>query len=99
MSKRKNYSGGFKAKVALEALRGDKTLSELSSKYGVHGTRHHLPNLVTKWKKQSVEGLGKVFSGKFVKPDASHEAEVKELQAKIGQLTMERDFLSKAFGR
>lgn len=93
MSKRKNYSGGFKAKVALEALRGDKTLSELSSKYGVH------PNLVTKWKKQSVEGLGKVFSGKFVKPDASHEAEVKELQAKIGQLTMERDFLSKAFGR
>ena len=93
MAKRRNFSAAFKAKVALEALKGDETLAALSARYKVH------PNLVTKWKRQAGEGLVGIFSGKPAVADASHEAEVKELHAKIGELTIEKDFLSKAFGR
>jgi len=93
MNKRKNYSGTFKAKVALEALRGEKTLSELSSQFGIH------PNMITQWKRHAVEGLEDIFAGKRKKVAFSHESEIKELHAKIGQLTVERDFLSKAFNR
>lgn len=93
MNKRKNYSGSFKAKVALEALRGEKTLSALSSQYGVHS------NMITQWKRHAVEGLEEIFSGKRQKADFSREAELKDLYSKIGQLTVERDFLSKAFNR
>ncbi len=53
----------------------------------------------TRWKRQPAEGMVDIFSGKKVGRDASHEAEIKDLHAKIGQLTVERDFLSKAFGR
>jgi len=93
MNKRKNYSGAFKAKVALEALSGEKTLSALSSQYGVH------PNMITQWKRHAVEGLEEIFSGKRQKADSSREFEIKDLYSKIGQLTVERDFLSKAFNR
>ena len=94
MAKRKQHSATFKSKVALEALRGDLTIAELAAKYEIH------PTLVTKWKKQAVDGLADVFSGNGRQPrDKSHEAEIKELHAKIGQLTVEKDFLSKAFGR
>jgi transposase len=92
-TKRNRYSSEFKAKVALEALRGERTISELGAKYGVH------PNMITQWKRQAVEGLSGVFTGKSNGRDKGHEAEVKELHAKIGQLTVERDFLAKAFGR
>jgi transposase len=94
MAKRRNFSAAFKAKVALEALKGDQTLAELAARYKVH------PNLVTKWKRQAGDGLVGIFSGKQVAAgDSAHEAEVKELHAKIGELTVEKDFLSKAFGR
>jgi transposase len=93
MAKRRNFSAVFKAKVALEALRGDQTLAELAGRYKVH------PNLITKWKRQASEGIVGIFSSKSAGPDRSHEAEVKELHAKIGELTIETDFLSKAFGR
>ena len=93
MAKRRNFSAAFKAKVSLEALKGDQTLAELSARYKVH------PNLITKWKRQAGEGLVGIFSGKHASTDSSHEAEVKELHAKIGELTIEKDFLSKAFGR
>ncbi len=93
MAKRRNFSAPFKAKVAIEALRGDQTLAELSSRHKVH------PNLITKWKRQASEGMVDVFSGKPAGRDSSHEAEVKELHAKIGELTVEKDFLAKAFGR
>ena len=93
MAKRRKYSAELKAKVALEALRGEQTLAELSARYNVH------PNLITNWKKQAREGLVDLFSGGAGKRDADHEDEVKELHAKIGQLTVEKDFLSKAFGR
>jgi len=93
MSKRRNFSAEFKAKVALEALVGDKTLSELAAKHGVH------PNMITQWKRQAKEGLPDAFGKKASRGSTDREAEVKELHAKIGQLTVENDFLSKAFGR
>ncbi len=93
MAKRRNFSAAFKAKVALEALRGDQTLAELAGRHKVH------PNLITKWKRQAGAGMVEVFSGKKGGREASHEAEVKELHAKIGELTIEKDFLSKAFSR
>jgi transposase len=79
MAKRRNFSAAFKAKVALEALRGDQTLAELAGRHKVH------PNLITKWKRQGAEGMVEVFSGKQGGREASHEAEVKELHAKIGE--------------
>ncbi len=93
MAKRRNFSAAFKAKVALEALRGDATLAELAARHKVH------PNLITKWKRQAGEGMVEVFSGKPARRDGAHESEIKELHAKIGELTIEKDFLSKAFGR
>jgi transposase len=93
MAKRRKYPAELKAKVALEALRGEHTLAELSSKYNVH------PNLIASWKKQAKESLVDMFAGGAEKRSAQHEAEIKELHAKIGQLTVEKDFLSKAFGR
>jgi transposase len=96
MAKRRNFSAVFKAKVAkvaLEALRGDATLAELAARHRVH------PNLITKWKRQAGEGMVEVFSGKPARGAGDHAAEIKELHAKIGELTVERDFLSKAFGR
>ncbi len=93
MAKRRNFSAAFKAKVAIEALRGDQTLAELASRHRVH------PNLIAKCKRQASEGMVDVFSGKKGARDSSHEAEIKELHAKIGELTVEKDFLARAFGR
>ena len=90
---RKRYSAAFKAKVALEALQGERTLAELASKHGLH------PNLITRWKQQVVESLPGLFESKPAEADKGREAEIRELHAKIGQLVMERDFLAKAFGR
>ena len=91
--KRKRYSADFKAKVALEALRGERAVAELGTKHGVH------PTMITAWKKQEVEGMAGVFSGKAETTDAVREGEAEKLHAKIGQLVVERDFLSKASGR
>lgn len=92
-TKRKRYAAEFKAKVALEALKGEKTVAELATRFGIH------PNQVGDWKRQAVEGMTDVFAGKTEHNDAAHEAQIKELHAKIGQLTVERDFLGKAFSR
>jgi len=92
-SKRKRYAAEFKAKVALDALKGGETVSELASRFGIH------PNQVSQWKGQAVEGMVGIFTGKVERQEASSEAQVKDLHAKIGQLTVERDFLAKAFGR
>ena len=94
MGKRKSYSASFKSKVALEAIQGDMTIAELASKYGLN------PNMITRWKKQAVEGMKETFSrGGHTAQEASDHARIKELHAKIGELTVERDFLAKAFGR
>ncbi len=91
MAKRRNFSAAFKAKVALEALRGDQTLAELAGRHKVH------PNLITKWKRQASEGMVDVFSGKRAGRDGSHEAEIKELHAKIGELTVEKGGVARRF--
>ena len=90
MRKRRNFGAEFKAKVALEALEGAHTLAELAKKYDVH------PNMVSQWKKQGMEGMTGIFSGEVAKSEESHDEEIKELHAKIGEVTMERDFLKKA---
>lgn len=92
-SKRTRYSAEFKAKVAKEAIKGEETLAQLASRFGVH------PNQVAQWKKQALEGLTEIFAGKAEKVSHSREAEIKDLHAKIGQLTVERDFLAKVSGR
>jgi transposase len=91
--KRKRYTAEFKAKVALEALRGELTASQPAAKHGIHQT------MVGEWKRQAMEGLASVFSGKAEAAEAAQSAEVEKLHAKIGQLLVERDFLAKASGR
>ena len=93
MGKRTRYSAEFKAKVALEALRGEQTLSELASRHGLH------PTQISQWKRQAVEQMAMLFGGSAVTTVKEQEAEVEKLHAKIGQLLVERDFLAKAFGR
>ena len=93
MSKRRSFSAEFKARVALEALSGAYTMSDLSAKHGVH------PNMISQWKRRVQESLPELFSLKAASRDGSREAEIRELHAKIGQLTVEKDFLSRAFGR
>lgn len=91
--KRKNYSADFKAKVALEAIRGEATIAELVAKHGVHQTVIH------SWKRQALEGMAAIFSVKGEAKAAEKEGEIEKLHAKIGQLVVERDFLVKASGR
>jgi transposase len=90
--KRRNHSSEFKAKVALAALKGDKTLSELAQQFDVH------PNQITQWKQQVVDNVSQLFA-KDSSGKAHEENQIKELHAKIGQLTVENDFLSKVLGR
>lgn len=93
MTTRRRFTADFKAKVALEALRGDRTIQEIASRHKVH------PNQVSTWKRQAVDGLGDVFSNSSDGSVRDHEAEVKELHAKIGQLMVERDFLASGLKR
>ncbi len=92
MSKRprRNHAPAFKAKVALEALKGNQTIVELSQRFQVH------PNQITEWKKQLLENAPEAFNKD---KKAKQGLDVKELHAKIGQLSMENDFLSVALGR
>jgi len=93
MTTRRRFTADFKAKVALEALRGDRTIQEIATKHKVH------PNQVSGWKRQAVDGLNEVFSNGADKARADHEGEVHDLHAKIGQLTVERDFLARGLKR
>ena len=85
--KRRKFTDNFKAQVALEALRGDRTLQEIAARHNV------LPTQVSAWKKQAVDGMADVFAKGGGNDD--REAEVKELHAKIGRLAVENDFLAK----
>jgi transposase len=93
--KRTRYSAEFKAKVALEALRGELTTAQLAAKHGIHQT------MVGEWKRQAMEGLTAGFSGKVAAQETAKatEAEVEKLHAKVGQLLVERDFWATASGR
>lgn len=90
--KRRNHSSSFKARVAIEALREELTMTELAQKYDLH------PNQIIRWKRDLIDGAESVF-GSGEKDRKDTEAELEKLHAKIGQLTMERDFLSKALNR
>jgi transposase-like protein len=92
MSKRprRNHGAVFKAKVALEAIKGEQTLMDLAERFQVH------PNQITEWKKHLLEKASEVFEKGKRSPI---EPDVKELHAKIGRLTMENDFLAVALGR
>ena len=89
--KRRNHKPDFKARVALSALKGDRTLAELSARYDVH------QNQITEWKKRLLEHADRVFGGEKGNEDA--EIKIKELHSKIGQLTMENDFLEQGLTR
>jgi len=89
---RRNHSPAFKAKVALAAIRGEKTLAELAQQFDVH------PNQITQWRAQLLEGAAGVF-GAPVAAEAAPAVDVKTLHAKIGELSLENDFLSGALGK
>ena len=93
MTKRRRFTADFKARVALDALRGDKTVQEIAARYKVH------PNQVSTWKRQAMDGLGTVFSNGADKARVDHESEIHDLHVKIGQLTVERDFLARGLKR
>jgi transposase len=88
---RRNHSAAFKARVALEAIRGEKTVAEIAAHHEVH------PNQVTSWKSQALENMAGIFDGSVVAEDGKEQ--IRELREKVGELTMERDFLSNALGR
>ncbi len=90
--KRRNHTPSFKAKVALAALKGDLTMVELVQKYDVHA------NQISDWKKQLLESAADVF-GKGAQKAEESEGTVETLHAKIGQLTMENDFLERGLER
>jgi transposase len=83
---RRNHTAAFKAKVALAALKGEKTLLELAQQFDVHA------NQITQWKSQLLEGAAGVFGGDAKAEPAEAAIDVKTLHAKIGQLTLENDF-------
>ena len=90
---RKNHPANFKATVAVSALREDAPISELAVKYGVHATVIH------RWKREALAAMEAGFSGKVAKNNTDQEAHIHELHAKIGQLSVERDFLVAASNR
>ena len=94
MSKRprRNHSPAFKAKVALAAVKGDRHLAELAQQFDVP------PHQITAWKSQLLEGVANVFGGERGEP-STPAVDVKTLHAKIGELTLENDFLSAALGK
>ncbi|MCF6216198.1 MAG: IS3 family transposase [Emcibacter sp.] len=89
MVSRRKFTSEFKSKVALEALREECTLSELATRYDIH------PNMIRTWKRHALDNMAGLFTGKSEKHQANKDGEIKDLHAKIGQLTIENDFLAK----
>ena len=90
---RRNHSPAFKAKVALAALKGEKTLTELAQQFDVHA------NQITQWKAQLLEGAAGIFGSEAKAGPAAPTVDLKSLHAKIGELTLENDFLEGALSK
>ena len=88
--KKKSYTAEFKARVVLECIRGDLTINEISSKYGVHSTQ------INRWKQQAMAFIKSGFTGKLEKLDQSDQQLMDKLYQQIGQLKCENDFLKKS---
>ncbi len=93
MKKRKNHSSEFKARVALEAIREEMTMAELSKKYGVH------PTQIGTWKRAAIKNMAAGFTKRGSNPAHVDDAAIDKLHSKIGQLVVERDFLKRAWDR
>lgn len=93
MTKRRKLSAALKAKVALEAIKGHKTINEIASEFDVH------PNQVSTWKKKLLDSATDAFTGKSEKREEDFDAERERLFGKIGQLKVENDWLKKIAGR
>ena len=90
MMKRKNHAPEFKARVALEAIREELTLSELAKKYGVHAGQ------TSTWKRTALDNMSAAFERGVSSPDTPSSADIERLRSKIGQLVVKRDFLADA---
>lgn len=86
---RKRFEPGFKARVALEAIKGEKTLAQISSEYGVHA------NQVSKWKKDLLKGVSGIFKRKNGKQEKGQDENIDKLYKSIGKLKVENDWLKK----
>ena len=95
MSKRarRNHAPAFKAKVALAAIKGEKTLADLAEQFDIHS------NQITQWKAQLLEGAAGVFGAEARPEPAAPAVDLKSLHAKIGELTLENDFLEGALSK
>jgi transposase len=89
MKKRRNHDAGFKARVALEAVKGERTVSELAAEYGVH------PTMIHQWKKSLLDGAADIFERGGRRATEIDEETVRSLHAKIGELAVANDFLSR----
>ena len=92
MVKRKQYDSQFKATVALEAVKNQKTIAQIASEYGIH------PNQVGKWKKQLLQVLPQVFTNRQTSSEKANDKLIDELYRQIGQLKVELDWLKKKSG-